>query len=205
MINTKKLNILVAAKNRIVCEGICRILCDDPQNNPTCCEDLTADFNPEILLFEYNQSIFTILDKFPNIKLILLDTHLKDHEIAYLFTYFKIRGIIPSDSSVALFLKAMRMVQRGELWIDQSHLKTLLLRNGTINEKGGVHSLTTKDRQIVKLVSQGLKNKQVADRLRVSEHTVKAYINRIYKKLGVANRAQLTSLAKDNFIDEQPF
>jgi DNA-binding NarL/FixJ family response regulator len=65
---------------------------------------------------------------------------------------------------------------------------------GSTDESTGPASLTTREREIMHLISQGLTNGQIAARFVLSEKTVKNHVNRIYAKLGAANRAQATAL-----------
>ena len=65
---------------------------------------------------------------------------------------------------------------------------------GSRDESSGPASLTGREREIMHLISQGLTNGQIAARFVLSEKTVKNHVNRIYAKLGAANRAQATAL-----------
>ncbi len=68
--------------------------------------------------------------------------------------------------------------------------------------KAGPHRiepLTTRERQIFRVMAEGLTNKEVAQRLRLAEGTVKVHLHRIYRKLGIANRTALAILAHTNF------
>jgi DNA-binding NarL/FixJ family response regulator len=65
---------------------------------------------------------------------------------------------------------------------------------GSPDAADGPASLTAREREIMNLISQGLTNGQIAERFVLSEKTVKNHVNRIYSKLGAANRAQATAL-----------
>jgi DNA-binding NarL/FixJ family response regulator len=62
-----------------------------------------------------------------------------------------------------------------------------------------IDPLTTRERQIVRVMAEGLTNKEIAQRLRLAEGTVKVHLHRIYQKLGIANRTALPILAHTNF------
>jgi DNA-binding NarL/FixJ family response regulator len=62
-----------------------------------------------------------------------------------------------------------------------------------------IDPLTARERQIVRVMAEGLTNKEVAQRLRLAEGTVKVHLHRIYRKLGIANRTALAILAHTNF------
>jgi len=65
---------------------------------------------------------------------------------------------------------------------------------GSPDEADGPASLTERERDIMNLISQGLTNRDIAERFVLSEKTVKNHVNRIYSKLGATNRAQATAL-----------
>ncbi len=64
-----------------------------------------------------------------------------------------------------------------------------------------IDPLTTRERQIVRVMAEGLTNQEVAQRLRLAEGTVKVHLHRIYRKLGIANRTALAILAHTNLIE----
>ena len=61
--------------------------------------------------------------------------------------------------------------------------------------------LTTRERQIVLVLSEGLTNREIAQRLRLAEGTVKVHLHHIYRKLGIANRTALVVLAHTKNLD----
>jgi DNA-binding NarL/FixJ family response regulator len=65
---------------------------------------------------------------------------------------------------------------------------------GSPDEASGPASLTSREREVMNLISQGLTNQQIAERFVLSEKTVKNHVNRIYGKLGASNRAHATAL-----------
>ena len=78
-------------------------------------------------------------------------------------------------------------------------------RLATIRQSGTdarVHdSLTTRERQIVLVLSEGLSNKEIARRLRLTEGTVKVHLHNIFGKLGIANRTALAVLSHTKTLD----
>ena len=62
-------------------------------------------------------------------------------------------------------------------------------------------ALTTRERQIVVVLSEGVTNKEIGRRLSVAEGTVKVHLHRIYRKLGIANRTALAILAHTKILD----
>jgi two-component system, NarL family, nitrate/nitrite response regulator NarL len=60
--------------------------------------------------------------------------------------------------------------------------------------------LTTRERQIVRVMAEGLTNKEIAQRLKLAEGTVKVHLHRIYRKLGIANRTALAVRANNQTL-----
>jgi DNA-binding NarL/FixJ family response regulator len=97
-------------------------------------------------------------------------------------------GILPPDADSDMLKKAVKIVYSGELWLDRKLLKNILYQATTIEKK---IDLTKKEKEIVSLICHGCRNKEIAQRLDISEQTVKSHCNRIFKKVGVSDRLQL--------------
>ena len=93
----------------------------------------------------------------------------------------------------------LERVSRGEIWASQAHSEFLLeaLRSTPSCEgieAGEIDQLSRRELQVVEHAAQGESNKQIADRLGLSEHTVKNYLFHVFEKLGVSNRMELLFL-----------
>jgi DNA-binding CsgD family transcriptional regulator len=80
-------------------------------------------------------------------------------------------------------MDALQAIREGELWYEKDLLESFL--------HGERVTLTRREGQLVTLLSQGLKNKEIAWSLRLSEGTVKVYLSRLYQKLGVNDRFEM--------------
>ncbi len=99
-------------------------------------------------------------------------------------------GYIQGSAGARLFVKAVYSICLGELWLSRRLFVQVLNRRRSRDSRSNGH-LTRREHQIVELVSQGMSNREIADRLFISQTTVKAYLNDIFKKLGVHGRVQL--------------
>jgi DNA-binding NarL/FixJ family response regulator len=97
-------------------------------------------------------------------------------------------GILPPDADSAILSKAVKVVYSGELWLDRKLIKNVLYNIGHLEKKV---DLTKKEKEIVSLICHGYRNKEIAQKLDISEQTVKSHCNRIFKKVGVSDRLQL--------------
>ena len=125
-------------------------------------------------------------------RVILLVATLNDEELLEA-SRLGVRGVLLKEMAPRLLVQCIRKVHAGELWIERQSaaraFDTLLRREAGMREMSDL--LTSREIQIVRGVSQGLRNKAVADVLRISEGTVKTHLHTIYEKLNVQSRTQL--------------
>jgi DNA-binding NarL/FixJ family response regulator len=111
------------------------------------------------------------------------------------------RGVFSrAQSDIALLAKCVRRVMEGQIWVDNRHMLYLLeavAGNRDGHEKAVSHppKLSPREESVVRLVVQGFANREIADELKLSEHTIKNYLFRIFDKLGVSNRVELALYA----------
>lgn len=111
-------------------------------------------------------------------------------------------GIVHEEQNPNLLIEAIRQTFAGETWLNQVLLNKILQRNrkgnhvnGKRSEKFdpdlGIEALTNREFEVLDLIGNGLKNKQIAERLLISEPTVRCHLSSIYGKLGVDDRLNL--------------
>lgn len=105
-----------------------------------------------------------------------------------------------TQSDIRLLAKCLRRVTEGQVWVDSKQMLYLLnaLTNNSDGHKPGQcppPKLTRREESVVRLVVQGMVNREIAEKLRLSEHTIKNYLFRIFDKLGVSNRVELALYA----------
>jgi len=105
-----------------------------------------------------------------------------------------------SDHSFRLLCKCIQSVHQGQIWVNNEQLQYLLevvsqVPSLRVVNSRGLKLLTPREEQVVALVADGLSNREVAHELRLSEHTVKKYLFRIFDKLGISNRVELVLYA----------
>lgn len=128
-------------------------------------------------------------------KVVLIDTGLAEEEIMRLILTHKMDGVISTDTDSQLFCKALQTILEGQVWIDHVKLKAYLHNALPLLTTTHLESFSKKEKEIVLLVAEGLKNREIAARLNMSEHTVKTHISLIFKKANVSSRTQLVLLA----------
>ena len=109
------------------------------------------------------------------------------------------RGVFSrTQTDIHLLAKCLRRVMEGQVWVDSrqmSYLLEALTGDGNPDRPDATPKLTRREESVVRLVVQGMVNREIAERLRLSEHTVKNYMFRIFDKLGVSNRVELALYA----------
>lgn len=133
--------------------------------------------------------------QWPDAKMILIDTGLPEEELISLLLHHKFHGVISTDTSPELFSKALQTVSSGQIWIDNDKIRAVLHNQPSQQKPAGRANLSKKEQDIVSFIAQGLKNREIANRLCISEQTVKTHISRIFKKVNVVSRSQLVPLA----------
>ncbi|MBT1071660.1 helix-turn-helix domain-containing protein [Pelotalea chapellei] len=108
---------------------------------------------------------------------------------------YKLQGIIATDTDTQLFFKALSVIHAGQIWIDNSKLKALLGYAESASFSQNLDKISPKEKEVVILVSQGFKNREIAHKLHISEQTVKVHISNILRKAQASNRSQLVPLA----------
>ena len=118
-------------------------------------------------------------------------------ELAYQVMELGVRGILKKTLPPELVVKCLTKVAEGELWFDKS-LTASFLTARTV-------TLTNRESQLVMLLAQGLKNKEIAHALNISEGTVKVYLSRLFQKVGVKDRFELALYGLRNLQNLQAF
>ena len=108
----------------------------------------------------------------------------------------KVHGIVLKNSDPAFLLECLESVRDGRSWFDPELAKRARrLASGSTRRI----SLAPRERQLIGFVRKGLRNREIAEQLGVTEGTVKVYLHAIFEKLGVGNRTEL-AIRADEFL-----
>ena len=119
-------------------------------------------------------------------------------------------GVVLKEDAADLLLKAIEKVYKGEAWLDRVTLGNLLFQMSNQNKEPldprvqKISSLTDRELQVIALIAEGLKNRQIAERLFISPTTVTHHLSSIYSKLGVSDRLELVIYAFANKLAKMP-
>lgn len=153
---------------------------------------------PDLLLLDVNMPDGTGLDVLRRLRenksapfVILLTAGMDDPQILAADELAP-EGIVLKTSDPALLLECMEKVRAGATWVDPE----IADRARQAKDRASrAPSLTPRERDLIELVRQGLRNRDIATRLGVTEGTVKVYLHAIFDKLGVENRTELAMRA----------
>jgi DNA-binding NarL/FixJ family response regulator len=144
-------------------------------------------------------SAVTIIDALPDrhkaAKVIVLTQKPDYAEVISLFRA-GVRGIVSSeDLRFEHLCKSIRCVHQGQIWASNEQLAFLVSsvsrpKSTDVTDSKGRPLLTAREQQVLHLLADGLSNSELATMLRLSEHTIKNHLFRIYDKLGVSNRME---------------
>ncbi len=110
------------------------------------------------------------------------------------------RGVLKRTDGLAALPKCVRRVSEGQVWADSQEL-TYVLDTFAEAEPARTLSdqycklLTQREQEVVQLVAGGYSNREIADQLNLSHHTVKNYLFQVFDKIGVSNRVELAMCA----------
>lgn len=210
----KSTSIFVAAKSDFSVEGLIRILSDNDENkivacvepSEACWEKLRST-RPEILLLHHqammspkSEFFARIKDTAPGINIVVFGQQMDD---SFLMEIMRAgaAGYINESMNGRDLLQAIREVKEGRLWVERRILETLahtaidmerMLENTVLDRIDAVRKILTKrETAIFKLVLEGLATREMAQKIHLSEQSVKLHLGRIFKKFQVNNRSQL--------------
>ena len=162
---------------------------------------LLPQCKPDILLLDIKLSAQSGLDLLrempdlsPNCKTIVIAAEETEEEVVKVMR-LGARGFLVKECSTELFLKCIRRVHAGEVWLNGRMTEAVLVALGgshTESKADGKGTLSARELEVIQLVIQGYKNRDIAQKLFISEKTVKNHLSAIFNKLGVSDRLELT-------------
>jgi two-component system nitrate/nitrite response regulator NarL len=106
------------------------------------------------------------------------------------------RGVVFRDEPFETLIKCIHAVHHGQVWADSENMRSLLEALGQampirFRDARGIERLSKREAEVVRLVAEGLTNKDISLQLGLSEHTVRNYLFHVFDKIGVSTRVEL--------------
>lgn len=211
------IKILIADDHDLIREGLKKILSyeedliilGDKRDGSDIISALEKDDieKPDIILLDINMekvdgitTLKNIKEKHSEIKVIMLTVENEKRKINEAMN-IGAEGYVLKESAGSEITNAIRTVNSGGKYIDKSLINMFFMGN-IVNDNHKFDILTKRESIILMEISNGLKNKEIGEKLFLSEKTVKNYVTGIFKKIKVQDRVQATIFARDNNIKE---
>lgn len=164
---------------------------------------LAASEKPDIILLDLDLGDDSGMEIIPEMRAalnsrIIILTGMRDADAHRQAIMLGAMGVVEKEKAVEEIIKAIERVHAGEAWLAPSVMASVLnqMSGASKTEKADpeaekIATLTNREREVVTLIGEGLKNKEIADRLFISETTVRHHLTSIFDKLGVSDRVEL--------------
>lgn len=167
-----------------------------------------ADTQPDVLVLDLDlggesavDGIPALLTVAPQARVLVL-TGLRDPYLHRQAVRLGARGLVLKEKAVGVLLQAIRKVHAGEVWIERTMMAHVLdemsrarMAQQSDPEAAKIATLTAREREVIALIGEGCKNRQIAERLGLSETTVRHHLTTTFDKLEVTDRLELVVYA----------
>jgi two-component system nitrate/nitrite response regulator NarL len=211
--------ILVADDHAIFRDGLRKLLegADDvtiigEASNGNECVKMLAKLKPDILLLDLRmpeKDGLGVLEEInfdsASTRVIVLTAAEDDRDVVRAMR-LGARGVVLKQSASDLLLKSIRKVNEGEIWLDNrmtSEVIDAFKKSSEAGQRREKPLLSDREKEIVQLVAQGFRNREIGEKLFISEQTVKNHLHNIFDKLGVSDRLELALYAIHHRLIDQ--
>jgi len=162
---------------------------------------------PDVLLMDHSSGVRSALHFLSELAFVSASTGCvlwtRDVAEAELVRAFRAgaKGFVKKTSPLPVLLEALRRVKAGETFLEES--ASPALRQWTVRRN--VPRLTPREREIIDLVSQGMKNREIAAKLEITPGTVKVHLMHVFEKTGARDRYELAVRGSRLLLDTEPF
>jgi len=207
--------VIVADDHPIVLDGLAQLLAADPEFQVVAlCKDgeealsTIRKTKPDIAVLDVRMPrvsglgiLRAIVEERIPTRVILLTAEISDDDVVDAVR-LGVAGMVLKETASRKLLAALSKVAAGETSLDQTVVRRAV--DKLLRAKSGVMQaervLTNREIEVVRLVATGLRNKQIADQLSITEGTVKIHLHTIFEKLGVSSRVELSNYARERSL-----
>ena len=170
--------------------------------------ELITSQKPDIILLEMNLAdqlttdIVSSIIKGSEPARIILVTGIYDPQVIQHAVEAGVMGVVFKTQTPDVLTKAIEKVNAGEVWLERSMIANVLSRLSRNNkpvrissEEENISQLSDREKEVIRLIGQGYKNKKISEQLFISETTVRHHLTSVYGKLGVSDRLELLIFA----------
>lgn len=220
---TGPIRVLIADGHPIVLAGLRTVLADHPgiqivgeANDGVEAIDKAFELAPDVVLMDLKlpkMDGMTVLRNLharaQNTKVILFASSERKEDFVEAMK-LGCSGVLPRDTPTHLIEKSINKVHAGEIWLDSNTTAAVIRHFASpaemnASQPNGKSSrersqLSQREREIIVLIAQGYKNKEIAEKMFITEQTVKNHLHNVFDKLGVSDRLELALYAIHNSL-----
>ncbi|HEX9761247.1 MAG TPA: response regulator transcription factor [Candidatus Acidoferrales bacterium] len=217
--NKTAIRVLIADDHAIFRDGLRKLLDSDDQvtvvgeaSSGSECIQLLGKLKPDVLLLDLRMpdkdglAVLEAVNFDTTPTRVIVVTAAEDDRDVVRAMRLGARGIVLKQSATDLLIKSIHKVHAGEIWLDQHMTAEVMKAFQSSSESGSRREkplLSDREKEIVQLVAQGYRNREIGEKLFISEQTVKNHLHNIFDKLGVSDRLELALYALHHrIIDE---
>src|ERR1700756_1364785 len=213
------IKVLVADDHAVFRDGLRKLLegADDisvvgEASNGSQCIKMLGKFKPDILLLDLRMPDKGGLDVLTEVNFDSLPTRVivltaaEDDRGVIRAMRLGARGVVLKQSASDLLLKSIRQVHDGEIWLDNRMTAEVIdafKRSSESGQRREKPLLSDREKEVIRLVAQGFHNREIGEKLFISEQTVKNHLHNIFDKLGVSDRLQVCPYAVHHRLIDQ--
>jgi two-component system nitrate/nitrite response regulator NarL len=231
--STEPIRVLIADAQPIVLEGLRSVLSQYPSiqlvaeaSDGVETIDKVVHLEPDVVLLDLRLPrvdgltvLRSIQTRAPKTKVILFAPAENKEEFVEAMK-LGCSGILLRESATTLIEKSIQRVHAGEIWLDSTTTAAVIRHFASPKDfpaaHGGGHGsgngkspreraqLSQREREIIVLIAQGYKNKEIAEKMFITEQTVKNHLHNVFDKLGVSDRLELALYAIHNSLHVKP-
>ncbi|MFC0387479.1 response regulator [Muricoccus vinaceus] len=202
--------ILIADDHPVVLEGLAGLLTGAGHHIVARCTigtevpAATEGSHPDLLLLDLNmpgEDGLQLLRRLPAngsrpFRIVLLTSSITDAQAAEAVR-LGVNGLVLKDAAPQVLVECVQAVMAGRRWLDPEVAERILGTRGEQNARTSNCQLSPREKDIVDLVQRGMRNRQIGERLNLTEGTVKVYLHNIYQKMGVTSRTDLAARTRE--------
>ena len=207
------IRVVLVDDHPIVLQGLEHLFARQPDIEVAACCSTIADgltaarARPDIVLLDLRMPqggglalLDTIAAEKIDTKTVVLTAAISDEEMSQALQKGA-AGLVLKESSPDQLLECVRRVHAGERWLDPEAMSRVVASDSSSSSSTTADdraaALTAREREVVRMIAAGLRNRDIGERLSISENTVKVHLHNIYEKLGVEGRMELLLLAQE--------
>lgn len=200
-IRTDTIRLYIIESQALFAKALCQVFSSDlaieiTGDSQIVNEATVLKARPDVVLLDVDGGSMAMMDVIATVRAILPKTRVcvltmrPEPEIMQRCLSAGADGYIVKDVTPPELINAVKLVARGENYVDPRVAGGWLRRRSNGNRRADLNELSTRETEVIRLIAEGLSNKEISARLGLSEKTIKNHISRIFSKLNIYARAQ---------------